>query len=74
MPGATRAELRSRREAVEIAVAFQPQQGWLIRISQGVPAYLKEKQVPHVWHVDRNGHAATHWRNNLWLFSRRIFK
>jgi enterochelin esterase-like enzyme len=46
----------------------------LIRISQGVHAYLKENSVPHVWHVDRNGHDATHWRNNLWLFSQRIFK
>lgn len=46
----------------------------LIRISQGVHTYLKEKQVPHVWHVDGNGHDATHWKNNLWLFSQRIFK
>jgi enterochelin esterase-like enzyme len=46
----------------------------LIRISQGVHVYLKEKNVPHVWHVDGNGHDATHWRNNLWLFSQRIFK
>src|SRR5512140_1987516 len=46
----------------------------LIRISQGVHAYLKENQVPHVWHVDGNGHDATHWKNNLWLFSQRIFK
>ncbi len=46
----------------------------LIRISQGVHAYLKEKQVPHVWHVDGNGHDATHWKNNLWLFAQRIFK
>lgn len=46
----------------------------LIRISQGVHAYLKEKNVPHVWHVDGNGHDATHWRNNLWLFAQRIFK
>jgi enterochelin esterase-like enzyme len=46
----------------------------LIRISQGVHAYLKEKNVPHVWHVDGNGHDATHWRNNLWLFSQRIFR
>ena len=35
---------------------------------------IKEKQVPHVWHVDSNGHDATHWRNNLWLFAQRIFK
>lgn len=46
----------------------------LIRVSQGVHAYLKEKQIPHVWHVDGNGHDATHWRNNLWLFSQHIFK
>jgi enterochelin esterase-like enzyme len=46
----------------------------LIRISQGVHAYLKEKNVPHVWHVDGNAHDPTHWRNNLWLFSQRIFR
>ena len=46
----------------------------LIRISQGVHAYLKQNNVPHVWHVDGNGHDATHWRNNLWLFSQRIFR
>ncbi len=46
----------------------------LIRISQGVHAYLKEKQVPHVWHVDGNGHDPTHWKNNLWLFMQRVFK
>jgi enterochelin esterase-like enzyme len=46
----------------------------LIRISQGVHAYLKEKQVPHVWHVDGNGHDPTHWKNNLWLFAQHIFK
>ena len=46
----------------------------LIRISQGVHAFLKENNVPHVWHVDGNGHDPTHWKNNLWLFSQRIFK
>ena len=39
----------------------------LIRISQGVHAYLKEKDVPHVWHVDGHAHDATEWRNNLYL-------
>src|SRR5918912_297984 len=32
----------------------------LIRISQGVHAYLKEKNVPHVWNVDSHAHDATH--------------
>jgi enterochelin esterase-like enzyme len=46
----------------------------LIRISQGVHGYLKEKHVPHVWHVDGNAHDPTEWRNNLYLFSQRIFR
>jgi enterochelin esterase-like enzyme len=46
----------------------------LIRISQGVHGYLKEKGVPHVWHVDGNAHDPTEWRNNLYLFAQRIFR
>jgi hypothetical protein len=46
----------------------------LINISQGVHAYLKEKDVPHVWHVDGNAHDPTEWKNNLFLFSQRIFR
>jgi enterochelin esterase-like enzyme len=46
----------------------------LIRISQAVHAYLKDKDVPHVWHVDGNAHDPTEWRNNLYLFSQRIFR
>jgi enterochelin esterase-like enzyme len=46
----------------------------LIRISQGVHGYLKEKGVPHVWHVDGYAHDATEWKNNLYLFVQRIFR
>ncbi len=46
----------------------------LIRISQGVHTYLKDKGVPHVWHVDGNAHDATEWKNNLYLFSQHIFR
>jgi enterochelin esterase-like enzyme len=46
----------------------------LIRVSQGVHNYLKEKGVPHVWHVDSNAHDGTEWANNLYLFAQRIFK
>ncbi len=45
----------------------------LIRISQGVHAYLKAKSVPHVWHVDSNAHDDTEWANNLCLFAQNIF-
>ncbi len=47
---------------------------FLIGISQRVHAYLKEKGVPHVWHVDGNAHDPTEWKNNLYLFAQRIFR
>ncbi len=46
----------------------------LIRISQGVHTYLKEHNVPHIWHVDSNGHDAIEWRNNLYLFVQHLFQ
>jgi enterochelin esterase-like enzyme len=46
----------------------------LIRISQEVHAYLKDKNVPHIWHVDGNAHDTPEWKNNLYLFSQRIFR
>jgi enterochelin esterase-like enzyme len=46
----------------------------LIRISQGVHGYLKDKDVPHVWHIDGNGHDPTEWKNNLYYFVQHIFR
>jgi enterochelin esterase-like enzyme len=46
----------------------------LLRISQGVHAYLKEKNVPHVWNVDGHAHDPTEWRNNLYYFLQRVFR
>jgi Enterochelin esterase and related enzymes len=46
----------------------------LINISQRMHRYLKEKEVPHIWHVDGHGHDATHWRNSLYHFAQRIFR
>jgi enterochelin esterase-like enzyme len=46
----------------------------LMRISQGVHLFLKEKNVPHIWNVDGHAHDATHWRNNLYHFTQRIFR
>jgi enterochelin esterase-like enzyme len=46
----------------------------LIRISQGVHGYLKEKNVPHLWHVDGNAHDFRHWKGALYQFSQLIFK
>lgn len=46
----------------------------LIRNSQNVHAYLKEKNVPHIYHVDDNAHDFKHWKNSLHWFSQQIFK
>lgn len=46
----------------------------LIRISQGVHAYLKKNNVPHIWHVDEHGHDFQHWKKALYNFSQLIFK
>ena len=46
----------------------------LIRISQGIHAYLKDNNVPHIWHVDANAHDPAHWKNSLYLFVQRIFR
>ena len=46
----------------------------LIYISQRTHAYLKEKNVPHIYHVDSGGHDFKVWKNDLYLFAQRIFK
>jgi len=46
----------------------------LIRISQNVHGYLKEKNVPHIWHVDEHAHDFQHWKKGLYNFSQLIFK
>jgi enterochelin esterase-like enzyme len=49
-------------------------QDGLIRISQGLHTYLKENHVPHIWHVDGNGHDPTHWKNSLYHFVQFLFE
>ena len=46
----------------------------LIYIGQRTHAYLKEKNVPHIWHVDSGGHDFNVWKNDLYLFSQLIFQ
>ncbi len=46
----------------------------LIYISQRTRAYLKEKNVPHLWHVEPGGHDFKVWRDDLYQFAQRIFR
>lgn len=46
----------------------------LIGISQGMHAWLKEHQVPHVWNVDDHAHDGETWGSNLYHFTQKIFR
>jgi len=46
----------------------------LFYISQRTHAYLKENNVPHLWHVDAGVHDFAVWRNDLYHFAQRIFQ
>jgi enterochelin esterase-like enzyme len=49
-------------------------QDGLFRISKAVSEYLKEHDVPHIWHVDSGGHTWPVWKNDLYLFTQQIFR
>ncbi len=46
----------------------------LIRVSQGVHAYLRDNGVPHIWHVDDSAHDPVHWKNSFFHFAQRVFR
>jgi enterochelin esterase-like enzyme len=46
----------------------------LMTFSLRTHTYLKEKNVPHIWHVDDNAHDFKHWKNSLYWFAQQIFK
>jgi enterochelin esterase-like enzyme len=46
----------------------------LISVSQRTHAYLKEQNVPHIWHLDSGAHDFAVWSNDLYLFAQRIFR
>ena len=46
----------------------------LIRVSQGVHAYLVGKNVPHIWHVTSHRHDAEEWKQAFYYFAQQLFK
>lgn len=49
-------------------------QDGLLHISQGVHAFLKKNDLPHVWHVPAHGHDAAEWKQDLYYFVQKIFR
>jgi enterochelin esterase-like enzyme len=46
----------------------------LMTFSLRTHAYCKEKNVPHIWHVDDNAHDFNHWKNSLYWFAQQLFR
>lgn len=46
----------------------------LLFVSQRTHAYLKGKNLPHVWHVEPGAHDFAVWSNDLYHFAQRIFQ
>jgi enterochelin esterase-like enzyme len=46
----------------------------LMNISQDYHSALDDMKVPHIWQVDTGAHAWPVWKNDLYLFSQRLFK
>ena len=67
-------DLAAAKEKLKLLFLSCGKKDGLMRISQGVHAYLKENNVPHIWHVDDNAHDPPHWRNTLYHFAQRIFR
>ncbi len=65
---------KKAKKQLELLMISCGNQDGLMRISQQMHRYLKENDVPHIWHVDGNGHDATHWKNSLYHFVQRIFQ
>ena len=73
MPAELVTDLAKTRELRLLWISCGDTDG-LISISQRTHAYLKEHDVPHVWHLDSGGHTFTVWKNDLYLFAQRIFR
>src|SRR5664280_3292634 len=46
----------------------------LISFSQRLHRYLKENNVPHIWHVEPGVHDFKVWKSDLYYFSQLLFK
>lgn len=63
----------ARRQLRLLWIACGTKDG-LLWISEKAHQYLKQQGIPHVWHVDANGHDNKEWDGNLYLFCQQIFK
>jgi enterochelin esterase-like enzyme len=46
----------------------------LLNANKSFITSLDEKKIPHTWHLESGGHTFSVWRNDLYLFSQRLFR
>ncbi len=46
----------------------------LLNANKSFITSLEEKKLPHTWHLESGGHTFPVWRNDLYLFSQRLFR
>lgn len=49
-------------------------QDGLLKTSQDFHLFLKENEIPHVWHVASHGHDAEEWTQALYYFAQKVFR
>ncbi len=45
----------------------------LMTFSLRTHRFCQENDIPHIWHVDGNGHDFDHWKNSLHWFAQQLF-
>lgn len=66
-------DIKAAKEKLKLIWISCGNKDGLIWVSQKIHQYLKEKNVPHIWHIDSNAHDNTEWDKNLYLFVQHIF-
>ena len=64
-------EIRARLKLLWISCGDQD---GLMDISRNFHAFLKQNNIPHIWHVDSGGHTWPVWKNDLYLLAQRLFR
>jgi enterochelin esterase family protein len=65
---------QAAREALSLLWISCGDSDRLMDVSQAFHRTLSELQVPHEWHIDTGGHTWDVWKNDLFLFSQRLFR
>ena len=68
------ADPATAREQLKLLWLSCGNQDGLIGIAQGVHAWLKANNIPHIWHVDGNAHDTPEWRSSLYHYSQLLFR